>query len=237
MAKGNALIVVPAFNEAERITSVIQGIKKNLPGADILVVNDGSTDNTAAVASKEGVAVINLPFNLGVGAALQTGFKYAVSHSYQVVIQMDADGQHDAVYLPQFLQALEEAGADLVIGSRFLLPGKFPGSWTRLAGIKIFSFLVLLATGKKLTDPTSGYRAMRRNIVAFFCQDFFPQDYPDADLLIATCRAGYKVVEIPVVMKKRLSGQSLHAGLRPLYYIYKMFLSIFVTILRRGAGR
>jgi len=233
MGKGNPLIIVPAFNEAERITSVLQGIKKNLAGADILVVNDGSTDNTAAVASKEGVMVINLPFNLGVGAALQTGFKYAVCHGYQVVIQMDADGQHDPVYLLQFLQALEESGADLVIGSRFLLPGKFPGSWIRLAGIKIFSFLVLLATGKKLTDPTSGYRAMRRDILEFFCRDFFPQDYPDADLLIAICRAGYKVLEIPVVMKKRISGQSLHAGLRPLYYIFKMFLSVFVTMLRR----
>ncbi len=227
------LVIIPAFNEASSIVGVVRGVKQSFPEADILVVDDGSKDATGELARQEGAGVVRLPFNLGVGAALQTGYRYALRYAYEFVVQLDADGQHDPLYLPELLRPLSEDQVDLVIGSRFLERSRFPGSWTRLVGIKIFAFLTWLATGQRLTDPTSGYRAMRRSVVEFFCSDFFPHDYPDADVLITTCRAGFRLKEIPVVMKERLTGCSLHRGLKPFYYIYKMFLSILVSVLRQ----
>ncbi|MCM8769225.1 MAG: glycosyltransferase family 2 protein [Candidatus Omnitrophica bacterium] len=226
------LVVIPALNEALTISKVIAGVKDSLPEVDILVVDDGSTDETAKLAKTAGARVLQHPFNLGVGSALQTGFKYAGKEGYTLVIQLDADGQHDPVYLPKFIQTLKESGADLVIGSRFL-GGEFsPISFSRLFGIKIFSGLIYLATGQRITDPTSGYRGLTARLLNFFSSDLFPQDFPDADLIITVLRSGFKIKEIPVVMKPRLTGLSLHRGLRPLYYIYKMFLSIFVTLFR-----
>ncbi|MFH2068558.1 MAG: glycosyltransferase family 2 protein [Candidatus Omnitrophota bacterium] len=237
MAKEKILVLIPAFNESERIAAVIEGVGKYLPEADILVVDDGSGDRTAEVSRKAGARVVGLPFNLGVGAALQTGYKFAVSHDYQYLIQLDGDGQHDPSFLPFFLQSIQTSGRDLIIGSRFLSEERYEGSVTRLAGIRFFACLASVLTGQRLTDPTSGYRAIRRAVLEFCIQDLYSFDYPDADFLLVLHRAGFSMKEIPVNMNPRTGGRSQHRGLGPLSYIFKIMLSIFVTLLRKRPVR
>ncbi len=232
MIHSEFLVIIPAFNEAGRLGAVIEGVKTHLPQADILVVNDGSNDRTSEVGSRAGARVINLPFNLGVGAALQTGYKFAVSHGYKYIIQLDGDGQHDPVFLPSFLKAIQTSGNDLVIGSRFLAGGRYEGSFIRLAGIRFFGRLASILTKQRLTDPTSGYRAIGRPVLEFCVQDFYSFDYPDADFLLVLHRAGFRIQEIPVKMNPRTGGQSQHRGLGPFRYIFKTMLSILVNLLR-----
>jgi len=226
------LILIPAYNEEDRIKKVINDVRKYASGSDILVVNDGSTDKTPEVSISSGAKVINLLFNLGVGAALQTGYKYAVQKEYQYLIQLDADGQHNPVYIPQLIKKIKEKDTDFIIGSRFLTDGKFPGSFVKLIGNRFFAKVISMLIHRTITDPTSGYRAMNRKVLDFFSRDIFPFDYPDADVILALHRAKFKTEEIPVVMNERKSGESQHTGLKPFYYIFKMLLSIFVTLLR-----
>lgn len=227
------LVVIPAFNEEERIGAVIGAAKKYLPQAEILVINDGSTDRTKEVSLKAGAKVIAHAFNLGYGVAIQTGYKYAVRNNYQYVLQLDGDGQHDPVYLPWVLAKLKETDVDVVIGSRFISKEKYAGSFLRLFGISLFRAIVSLLTGQKITDPTSGYQGLKRRVVEFYCHDFFPVDYPDADVIFILHKVGFKIQEIPVIMHERKGGHSIHSGLSPLYYIFKMLLSLFVNISRR----
>ena len=236
MKEKKYLIIIPARNEEGRIEKVIREIKRVLPEADILVINDASTDRTEQVSLKEGAKVINLPFNLGYGVALQTGYKYAVRYGYSGVVQLDGDGQHDPSFIPDFLRILERGEADLVIGSRFLTRRNFKGSFLRRIGIIFFAKLTSIIIGQKITDPISGYQAMNRKVVEFCTRDFYPFDYPDADILILLHRAGFKIKETPVVMRERTGGVSLHSGLKPFYYIFKMMLSVFVTVLRKNPG-
>lgn len=231
--KEKILVLIPAFNEADRIKAVIEGVKRCLPEADILVVNDGSGDRTAETSIQAGAAVVNLPFNLGVGAALQAGYKFAVKRNYQYLIQLDADGQHDPACLPSFLQAIQTSGSDLIIGSRFLSGEHYPGSPVRTIGIRFFGWLTSVLTGQRITDPTSGYRAIKRPVLEFCTREFYSFDYPDADFLLTLHRAGFKMREIPVTMRERTGGQSQHRGLGPFRYIFKTMLSIFVNLLRK----
>lgn len=231
----NTLVIIPAFNEEERISAVIQGVRTFLPEADVVVVNDGSSDKTAEVSETAGALVVSHPFNLGVGTALQTGYKYAAKNGYDYLIQLDGDGQHDPSYLPKFLSALTDSDADLVIGSRFLGSEASPSSVARRVGTRLFARVVSLLIRERLTDATSGYRAMRRSVLQFCTRDVYGFDYPDADFLLTLHRAGFKLREIPVVIRARSSGRSQHAGLRPVYYLLKMFLSIFIILLRRKA--
>lgn len=237
MENREVLIIIPAFNEANRIGAVIDGIRNNLPQADILVVDDGSGDLTAEVSRKAGARVVRLPFNLGVGAALQTGYKFAVKHNYQYLIQLDGDGQHDPAFLPSFFQAIQTSDGDLVIGSRFLSGVRYEGSLTRITGIRFFGWLVSVLTGRRLTDPTSGYRALKRPVLEFCAQDLFSFDYPDADFLLTLHRAGFNIKEIPVKMNPRAGGRSQHRGLGPFAYIFKTLLSLLVNLLRRKPRR
>jgi len=227
------LVIIPAYNEEERIVPVICDVKKYLPESDIMVINDGSADRTSRVSQKAGAKVIDLPFNLGYGAALQTGYKYASVNNYQYVLQLDADGQHDPSFLPQVLANLKETDNDVVIGSRFIAEEKYPGSPLRMLGINLFRGLVSFFTQHKITDPTSGYQGLKIKVVKFYCHDFFPTDYPDADVILILHKVGFKVKEIPVVMHSRAGGRSLHSGLSPFYYVFKMMLSLFVNLLRR----
>jgi glycosyltransferase involved in cell wall biosynthesis len=228
------LILIPAFNEEDRISNVINGCRKYLSkGIDLLVINDGSTDDTLVVCAKEGVNVINTPFNQGVGNALQTGFRYAIENNYDYLINLDADGQHDPDDLPKFINKLQESTVDLVIGSRFLNGNSYEGALVRIIGIKFFSKIVSLIIREKITDVTSGYRGMNRAALNFTIIDTFNFDYPDADFLLTLHRAGFKLCEIPVTMKKRIGGKSQHRGLKPIYYIVKMLLSIFIVLLRK----
>lgn len=232
-----ALVIIPALNEEARIKAVIEGVRRSLPTADVLVIDDGSGDRTAAVGQEAGAHVVRHPFNLGVGTALQTGYKYAVTRDYELVFQLDGDGQHDPAYLPRLLDALENSDAELVIGSRFLDEKSYRGSVGRKIGIVFFGKLVSMLIQEKLTDVTSGYRGMKRNVLQFCIQDIYSFDYPDADFLLALHRAGFRIQEIPIAVSQREGGESQHRGLRPIYYLLKMFLSIFVILLRKKTVR
>ncbi|MBN1667397.1 MAG: glycosyltransferase family 2 protein [Anaerolineales bacterium] len=226
------LILIPAFNEAPRIAGVIAGIQEVVPEADILVVNDGSNDNTASVARNAGAYVVSLPYNMGYGVALQTGYKYARRYDYDIVVQMDGDGQHEPKSIPDLLQVLQQQKVDIVLGSRWLGKGNYQGSVLRKFGKFYFGFLASLVTHYNVTDPTTGFQALSRPVVHFFCCHVYPSDYPDADVIIMLHRAGFRVTETPVTMYINESGHSMHSGLRPLYYGMKMMLSITMTLLR-----
>jgi glycosyltransferase involved in cell wall biosynthesis len=226
------LIVIPAYNEAGRIGPVVRDVRATLPSARILVVDDGSGDGTADEAAAAGACVASLPVNSGYGAALQTGYKYAVRHRFDIIGQLDADGQHRAEYLLDMLAALRAGDADVVIGSRFLdRDGHYRPSAAKKVGISLFARLATMITRNHVTDPTSGFQVMRLRVAQFFCSSVYPTDYPDADILIVLHRSGYRLREIPVQMRHS-TRQSMHAGHRSLYYAYKMVLSIFVTLLR-----
>jgi glycosyltransferase involved in cell wall biosynthesis len=231
----NSLVVIPAYNEAANVASVIADVRTSLPAFDVLVVDDGSADETAALARGAGAKVLRLPVNSGYGVALQTGYKYAVRHGYARVAQMDADGQHEARFMPLLLEQVDADDADIVIGSRFLDgDGHYQPSRARKIGMGIFSRMASRIMRQHVSDPTSGYQVMRIEVARFFCSDVYPADYPDADILILLHRSGFRVAEVAVQMRMP-TGKSMHSGHRSLYYVYKMFLSILVTMLRPAA--
>ena len=227
------LVIVPAFNEAARVAKVLHAVREIKPDADILVVDDGSTDATSAEAVAANAFAARHPFNLGCGAALQTGYKFAIERGYDFMIQIDADGQHDPSCLGAILEPVEQGRADIAIGSRFRWEGGYKSTPERRLGSWLLGKLASLIISYEITDPTSGYRAMNRKALSLCAQDSFPHDYPDADVLISLHRAGLVIEEVPALMHPRVGGQSMHRGLRPMYYVFKMTLSIFVALLRR----
>lgn len=235
LSYNRVIAIIPALNEEKNIRAVISGIKKAAPLVHVLVVDDGSTDNTAGVAKKNGAKVINLPFNMGYGAALQTGFKYALRHGFEFAVQIDGDCQHDPASLPELLLPIITKKADVALGSRFLGAATYPIPIVRKTGIIIFGAIVSAITGKKITDPTSGYQALgRAAITRLYASSHYPADFPDADVIIMLHRAGLKVCEVPVVMHPSPDNKSMHKGVKPLYYVFKMFLSIFLAMLRKN---
>jgi glycosyltransferase involved in cell wall biosynthesis len=229
------LIVIPAYNEAGRVGGVVRDVRACLPEADVLVINDGSADETAREASDAGATVLSLPVNSGYGAALQTGYKYAVRNGYSLLGQIDADGQHQARYLGEMLAEMRRHDCDVVVGSRFLgNDGHYRTPTARKVGITLFGRIASLVTRRRITDPTSGYQLMRVAVARFFCSDVYPTDYPDADILILLHRSGFTVREVAVQMRAS-TNVSMHAGHRSIYYVYKMCLSILVTLLRPRA--
>lgn len=227
------LIIIPAFNEEKNLGRVIFGIKETGAAADILVVNDGSNDRTETVAAENGVNVLSHPFNLGYGAAIQTGFKFATIMGYKYVIQFDADGQHDPCDIPLIIEALKEGNTDIVIGSRFLGRGSFEFGILKITAIKFFRFLIKYLARTVITDPTSGLKGLSRSIFCYYSKiGNYPVDFPDADILIQLIRRKYRVREFAANMKPRLSGESMHSGIKPLYYFVKVILSICIIVLR-----
>jgi hypothetical protein len=238
----NKLVLIPAFNEERMIATVIDRVRAVVPDFDILVVNDGSRDGTAAAAAAAGARVVSHPFNMGYGVAIQTGYKYALRQGYDFLVQIDGDGQHDPAHIPQLLEPLQQGEADFVIGSRFLGGDSYRPPLARRIGMALFRTIVTRVVGQRLSDCTSGYQAFNRRVMHFFASDLFPCDYPDADVLISLHLAGLKVRELPVRMYPNVEGKSMHGGLKPLYYVFKMLLSILVTLLRdrriyRGVAR
>lgn len=224
------LIVIPAFNEGGTIGSLVGEIRREYPELDILVVDDGSSDDSADRARAAGARSARHLFNLGDGAARQTGFLYALRRNYDYVIHLDADRQHSPAEIPLLLKELREGKADLVVGSRFLGSCDYRRSLPRKAGMRIFSILCSLATGQKITDPTSGFRGLNRSALRIFTESFYPQHFPDADVIIFSYSRGLKIKEIPVTMSASQS-LNLHRGWTVVYYIYKMLLSTFVCTL------
>ena len=227
------LVIIPAYNEEKNIEDVIHNIWKFSSDLDILVINDGSNDQTTNIVEKLGVKLISLPNNLGYGAALQTGFLYAKQKGYNTVIQMDADGQHDPSFILKMLKEIQNTDVDVVIGSRFLKDNSYKTTVSKKLGMVLFGLLTSLITRIKITDPTSGFQVLKGDVIDFMSQDLYPPDYPDADMIILLNRAGFKIKEVPVKMKSNPKhAKSMHRGHKTIYYVLKMLLSIFVTLLR-----
>lgn len=232
--------IIPAYNEEKKIASVIRGVRKSFSDMDVLVVDDGSSDGTPHRAMEAGAKVILHPFNLGYGTALQTGYKFALEKGYEKIVQMDGDGQHDPSFIPDLFAPIQRGEADIVIGSRFLktdearsghIPYRAP--FVRSLGMKLFGMITTLLIDQRVTDSTSGYQAMNRRVVEWVSSDKFPFDYPDADVIIMLHRAGFRIKEIPAQMFESQNKKSMHSGWKPIYYIFKMFLSILVTLMRK----
>ena len=228
-----SLVIIPAYNEAENIASVLAEIRSRHTAIDIVVVDDGSADATAAIAERAGVKVLRLPFNLGYGAAVQTGLLYSVENGYDVCVLIDGDGQHDPQYIPQLLAPVEAGEADLALGSRFLGKADYQIPLGRRLGISLFRKLASWFTRQQITDPTSGFQAIHRRLMLFFVNDNYPHDYPDADTLIRLYFAGFSIKEVPVTIRPRRRGQSMHGGAKTLYYIYKMLFSFFIALTQK----
>ncbi|MHC4269185.1 MAG: glycosyltransferase family 2 protein [Planctomycetota bacterium] len=234
MEKPKTLIIVPSYREEENIVRVLQGLEKYVPDIDVLMIIDGSKDRTEEIVSFNGYDSLVHPFNLGYGVAIQTGYKYAVRNGYNIVVQIDGDGQHDPKFIKPMLSALESSDADVVIGSRFLKGGSYDVPVIRKLGIKFFSKIASVITGQKISDSTSGFQALNRKAFYYFSKvDNFPYDYPDADTIITMIFARFKVKEIPVIMYDRLNGKSMTTGLKTFIYTIKMLISILITVLRK----
>jgi glycosyltransferase involved in cell wall biosynthesis len=230
--RSKAVVIVPALNEADVISEVIADIRAAVPGAGIVVIDDGSTDATAAAASAAGARVVRMPFNVGIGSAVQTGFRLAAEEGFDVAIQVDGDGQHPADQVPRLLDAID-GGANYVIGSRFAERGAYRASYPRRGGILIFARLVSLLAGQRVTDTTSGLRAADRSAIRLFAEHY-PHDYPEVEAVILAKRNGLRIVEVPVEMRQRATGRSSITPVRSLYYMVKVTLAVLVQFIGRN---
>jgi glycosyltransferase involved in cell wall biosynthesis len=226
------LVIVPAYNEADCIGAVIADLRDNFPEGDILVVNDGSQDRTSEIAKEQGARVIDLPYNVGIGGAIQTGFVYALRENYEVAIQFDGDGQHQADEIPKILEPYRQGDADIVVGSRFLSEGGFTSSMQRRMGAKILSCVVSSLIGKKITDTTSGFRVYGKKAISFF-SSMYPEDYPEVEAFILAHKKGLIVREVPAEILPRASGKSSITFTRAVYYMVKVLLAVFVDLLKK----
>jgi glycosyltransferase involved in cell wall biosynthesis len=228
------LAIVPAFNEEESVGHVIDEIRAVDPGFDIVVVDDGSTDRTAGVAADRAAFVVRLPFNLGIGGAMQTGYRFALEHGYDIAVQIDGDGQHDPAQLSKILGPVVEGEADLVVGSRFVGPGAYRSTAARRIGIRIFAGVVSAVVRQRVTDTTSGFRAVNRKAIALFAADY-PHDYPEVEATVMCVKHKLRLTEVPVEMRERSGGRSSITAIRSIYYMTKVLLAIFVGLFRRYA--
>ncbi|AZK48135.1 glycosyltransferase family 2 protein [Paenibacillus lentus] len=226
------LAIVPAYNEEEGIEQVIASLQTYAPYADILVINDGSTDNTGLLAENAGATVLHLCSNLGIGGAVQTGYRYAVENGYDYAVQIDGDGQHNPADLDKLLCCMRENGADMVVGSRFIEKEGFQSTFARKLGIDLLGSLVTRLTGKRMTDPTSGYRLCNRRAIALFAQQY-PADYPEVEALVLLDNYQLTFQETPVVMKERQGGVSSISPLQSIYYMCKVILAILMMKTRK----
>jgi glycosyltransferase involved in cell wall biosynthesis len=228
------LVIVPAHDEEASLGRTLEETRAAAPDVDLLVVDDGSHDGTGEVARRLGVPVVRHAVNLGVGGALQTGFRYAVEQGYDIGVQLDADGQHDPRFLPALLKPVLDGVADVSIGSRYVTRSGYRAPVARRLGMVMFSAVVRLALGSSIHDTTSGFRAYGRRVMVL-CQHDFPKDFPDAPLLILLARRGFRLTEVPVTMRERRAGQSFYTLGKSLYYPYKNLLASLMAWLQRPA--
>jgi glycosyltransferase involved in cell wall biosynthesis len=231
------IAIVPAHNEEGAIGGVIDELRAFDPGLDVVVVDDESTDRTAAVAAERGAVVLRLPFNLGIGGAVQTGFKYALEHDYALAVRLDGDGQHIPSELPKLLEPLGRGAADIVVGSRFASGnGGYRPRLVRRAGISFFARVVSLLVGQKVTDTTSGFQALNHRGIRLFAADY-PHDYPEVEATVMVVRHRLALLEVPVEMREREHGTSSISAAGSVYYMIKVTLALFVGLFRRYTVR
>ncbi|MFU0789320.1 glycosyltransferase family 2 protein [Cerasibacillus sp. JNUCC 74] len=224
------LIIVPAYNEEASIASTLNSLmklKSNIKSLEICVVNDGSTDKTADIVASFDVVLLNLPMNLGIGGAVQTGYKYAYNHGYEIAVQFDADGQHNTNDFLELIKPIIKNEEDMVVGSRFLQKTSYSGSKTRRIGIYYFYLILKLLTNKSYTDPTSGYRAINRRVICLFAHDY-PKDYPEPEVLMHLNRKNMRIREVTANMAARQGGESSITFWKSVYYMGKVTLSILM---------
>ena len=224
------LVIIPAFNEAGCIVNTVNDIIENASEFDYVVINDCSRDDTYKLCLEHGFNVVNLPINSGIGATVQTGYLYAKRYGYKYAIQVDGDGQHDAAFLGIMARYMEEHGTGMLIGSRYIEKQGFQSSGLRRFGIKYFTVLIKLLTGKKITDPTSGMRMVGRDIIEYFAEEY-PKDYPEPETAVTIVKRGWTVDEIPVVMKERQAGTSSISPKRSVYYMIKVSLACVMAAM------
>lgn len=227
------LVVIPAWNEEASIATVVHEVRSALPGVDLLVVDDGSTDKTGQRAREAGAVVAHLPYNLGVGGAMRLGFRYAVERDYDTVLQIDADGQHDPAFAPQLLERIE-AGADLVIGARFAGVGEYAARGPRRWAMTVLSKSLSRLAGTRLTDTTSGMRATSRPLVELFARHY-PMDYlgDTVETLAMAARRGFRIEQVPVAMRARETGKPSHAVGMATVYLGRAFVVLVLALIRR----
>ena len=226
------IIVIPAYNEEGNLEKTVRDIRENAPDFDYIIVNDCSTDNTLGMCREKGFSYLNLPVNLGIGGAVQTGYRYAYYHGYDLAVQFDGDGQHSAKFLDQMAKVLEETESDMVIGSRFIEKEGFQSSGLRRIGIRYFSLLIKLLTGKTVTDPTSGMRMINRKLLKKFTNEY-PKDYPEPESVVTVLSEKHKVTEIPVVMNEREEGISSISLRNSVYYMIKVSFAVVIARMKK----
>ncbi len=225
------LVIVPAFNESGSIGRVVENLRRELPEADVLVIDDGSTDATPRLVPADAV-VVSLPFNLGIGGAMQTGYRYAAMHGYDLAVQVDGDGQHPPSEVRRLLQHAQDTGADLVIGSRFLRPDDYSQTFSRMLGIRILRTWISMLGGKWFTDVTSGFRVANRRVIHAFAH-WYPDDYPEPEVVLLLLRAGFAIAELPVHMEQRTTGQTSIPMLRGVFYVIKVATALLLDTMRQ----
>lgn len=226
------LIIIPAYNESANINDTVENIQKTVPDFDYVVINDHSKDNTLGILKENHFNYVNLPVNLGIGGAVQTGYKYALENGYDTVVQVDADGQHDVSYLKNLVNRMEKEQADMVIGSRFITNEGFQSTFMRRVGINYFTRMIKHLTGHVITDPTSGFRLANRRVISLFAESY-PTDYPEPESIVYLLKRNLKVVEEPVQMKERQGGVSSIRMSSSVYYMIKVTLAIFFESIRK----
>jgi hypothetical protein len=234
LARLRRIAVVPARNEEKSVAGVVEQIRAFDPDMEVVVVDDGSADRTAAVATAAGARVVRLPFNLGIGGAVQTGFRFALENGFDLAVRLDGDGQHDPRELPALLEPLLADEADIVVGSRFAGEGEYRPPFARRLGIRLFAGVVSRVVGQRVTDTTSGFQALNRRAIALFAADY-PHDYPEVEATVMVFKHRLRLKEVPVAMRERQAGDSSITPLRSAYYMLKVSLALFVGLFRRYA--
>ena len=227
----NTAIVIPAYNEEACIGDLLQEVREHMPGYRCIVVNDGSSDRTANVARVHGATVLELPCNLGVGGAVQAGYRYAFETGYRFAIRCDGDGQHPPPEMPKLVDRMTETGVDMVVGSRYLEEKSYRSTWFRYCGILVLSSMLSRICRKRVKDPTSGFQLLNRPLLYFFGHQY-PTDYPEPEALALMRRQGYDFEEAPVAFRARTAGQSSIMAWGTFYYIVKVFLALLVDRFR-----
>lgn len=226
--KTKRLVIIPAYNEAGNIIKTVEDVKKNAPSFDYVIINDCSRDNTLAICEERGYNVVSLPNNLGIGGGVQTGYRYAKAYGYEIAVQFDGDGQHNASYLEKMAKQMEEENLDMLIGSRYIKKEGFQSTGLRRLGIRYFTGLIKLLTGYTITDPTSGMRMVNRKVIELFAEEY-PKDYPEPESVVALLKRKKKVKELAVVMNERKEGVSSISPLKSVYYMIKVSVAVIIA--------